>query len=77
MDLHLQINIKLPIGPLLAASILSKSSSGRLVLVKRIHFHWLISWDIAYSRAAFDAVERTDTTVFSVILFHSNTGLPS
>lgn len=39
IDLHLQNNPKLPIGPLLAASTLSKSMSGRLVLVKMIHFH--------------------------------------
>lgn len=77
MDLHLHMSIRLPSGPLLAASILSKSSSGRLSRVNKIHFHWLISWDIAYSNAAFDAVERTETTVLSVMPFHSKTGLPS
>lgn len=43
--------------------------SGRLVLAKMIHFHWLISSEMENSRADFEDVERTDTTTLSVTPF--------
>lgn len=77
MDLPLHINFKLPIGPRLAESTFSKSMSGRRVLLKIIHFHWLISSEIEYNRDALDAVEMRDTTAFSVTPCHLKITLSS
>jgi hypothetical protein len=61
--------IKLPQGPRLASSTLSKSINSRRSRQNKIHFHWLIDSSTASINRDLLAVESTETAALSVTPF--------
>lgn len=67
---------RLPMGPLLAESISSKSVRRLGFRVNHIHLHCAMQTDVENTKSAFETVARIETTVLGVTLSHSQICLP-